>query len=105
LEEYLCFTVLSKLHESQASFSARLSQFWTHMLRNFQAQFEMVYAEKCAFESKGDQLARLYLTEEPVADLLEKEMSRHGIDHEPLNRDDLYSKYEAVAPEWMQIEH
>ena len=105
MEEYLCITVLSKPDESQAGFSARLSQFWTHMLRNFQANFELVYAEKCGFESRGDQLARLYLAEEPVADLLEREMSQHNIDHLPLDRDDLYSKYEAVAPEWMQIEH
>ena len=25
--------------------------------------------------------------------------------HEPIDRDDVYSKYEAVPPEWMWIEH
>ena len=37
--------------------------------------------------------------------MLESELAAAGLDHEPIDRDDLYSKYEASPPEWMQIEH
>ena len=42
---------------------------------------------------------------EEVLPLLEREFARDGFEHEPVDRDDTYTKYETVAPEWMQIEH
>jgi hypothetical protein len=105
LDEYVCITVLSAPGESQPEFSARLSRFWTHMLRSFKADFEKVYAEKAAFEEKTRRLTRQYLARDEVVPLLETEFAKAGIEHEPVDRDDTYSKYEAVAPEWMQIEH
>jgi hypothetical protein len=105
LDEYVCITVLSAPGEGQPEFSARLSRFWTHMLRNYKADFEKVYAEKAAFEERANRLARQYLAREEVVQLLESEFAKAGVEHEPVDHDDTYTKYEAVAPEWMQIEH
>jgi hypothetical protein len=105
LEEYVCITVLSVRGEPQPEFASRLSRFWTHMLRNYKADFEKVYAEKTTFEEKDCLLLRRYLVKEEVVPLLEGEFAKEGVEHEPVDRDDTYTKYEAVAPEWMQIEH
>ena len=105
MDEYVCITVLSAPGESQPEFSARLSRFWTHMLRSFKADFEKVYAETCRFEPRGDTLSRKYLFEETVGEKLETELAAAGVDFEPIDTDDIYSKYEASPPEWMQIEH
>ena len=53
MDEYACITVQSKPGESQADFSARLSRFWTHMLRNRKGDFEKVYAETTKFIPHG----------------------------------------------------
>jgi hypothetical protein len=105
LDEYVCITVLSAPGEGRSEFAARLSRFWTHMLRNYKSDFEKVYAEKAAFEQKADRLTRQYLALDEVVPLLEAEFAKAGVHHEPVDRADTYSKYEAVAPEWMQIEH
>jgi hypothetical protein len=105
LDDYLCLTVLSNPGESEADFSNRLSRFWTHMLRHFKADFEKVYAETTEFEPAGDCLSRMYLFHEDVIGRLEAELQTAGLGYEPIDRDEVYSKYEAVPPEWMQIEH
>jgi hypothetical protein len=105
LHDYLCLTVFSQPGESQADFSNRLSRFWTHMLRNFKTDFEKVYAETSQFETAGERLSRMYLFQEEVTDRLEAELQAAGIVYEPIDRDEVYSKYEAVPPEWMQVEH
>jgi hypothetical protein len=105
MDDYLCITVTSNPGEAQADFASRLSHFWTHMLRNHPAEFEKVYAETTAFDSHGEQLSRQYLVEEGVAELLKREFAAAGIGHEPIDRDDVYSKFEATPPEWMWIEH
>jgi hypothetical protein len=105
MDEYLCLTVLSLPGESQADFAARLSQFWTHMLRNHPAEFEKVYAETTTFGCEDDRQSRQYLVQGDVADLLEREFAAVGLDHESIDRDDVYSKYEATPPDWMWIEH
>lgn len=105
MDDYLCLTVVSRSGESAAEFAARLSQFWTHMLRNHPGDFARVYAETVAFGATGDVATRDYLVEAVAADLLERELSAAGIGYEPLDRDDVYSKYEATPPEWMWIEH
>jgi hypothetical protein len=105
MDEYVCITVLSQAGESAADFSARLSRFWTHMLRDRKPDFEKVYAETTKFTTHGDCLGRQYLAEIDVIDVLETEMRKSGIDFEPVSRDDIYSRYEATPPDWMQIEH
>jgi hypothetical protein len=105
MNDYVCVTVLSKPGESEADFKGRLSRFWTHMLRQRKDDFEKVYAETTQFEDNGGQLARQYLARLDVADVLEAELKSAGLEHEPIDRDELFSKYEASPPEWMQIEH
>jgi hypothetical protein len=105
VDEYVCITVLSKAGESEADFSARLSRFWTHMLRTRKPDFEKVYAETTAFEEDAGRWSRQYLAELGVADVVEAELRSAGLDFEPIDRDEVYSRYEAVPPEWMQIEH
>jgi hypothetical protein len=105
VNDYLCITVVSQPGEGQAGFAARLSRFWTHMLRNHPTDFEKVYAETTAFGEAGDRVTRQYLVEESVADLLEREFQAAGVEHEPIDRDDTYSKFEATPPDWMWIEH
>lgn len=105
MEEFICVTVLSRRGEAEAEFSARLSHFWTHMLRDLPDDFEKVYAETTQFEEMDGSLSRQYLAEESVIDLLEREMKAHDIAYRPIDRDDVYSKYEASGAGWMQIEH
>jgi hypothetical protein len=105
VDDYLCITVISHPGEGQGPFAARLSRFWTHMLRNHPHEFEKVYAETTAFEAAGDRVSRQYLVEEIVADVLEREFLAANVEHEPIDRGDRYSKYEATPPDWMWIEH
>jgi hypothetical protein len=105
VDDYVSVTVRSRPAEAEAEFAARLSRFWTHMLRDRPDDFERVYAETTRFEPAGDRLARQYLAELAVANLLESELTAAGLEFEPIDRDDLYSKYEAAPPAWMQIEH
>jgi hypothetical protein len=105
MDEYLCITLLSRPNENQSEFSGRLSQFWTYMLRTHPAEFEKVYAETTAFGAHGDRSSRQYLVEKNVADLLKQEFSAAALDHEPIDPDDIFSKYEAAPPDWMWIEH
>jgi hypothetical protein len=105
MDDYLCITVTSKPAEGQSDFAARLSRFWTHMLRTHPAEFARVYAETTAFGAADGKVTRQYLVEQAVAELREREFAAAGIGHEPIDRDDCYSKYEATPPDWMWIEH
>jgi hypothetical protein len=105
VDEYLCLTLLARPGESEAEFKARLSAFWTRMLRERPADFEKVYAETVAFERQTDRLSRKYLVEADVVGVLGPELSSAGLEHAPIDPDDLYSKYEAAPPEWFWIEH
>ena len=105
MDEYLCLTVFSRPGEAAADFSARLSRFWTHMLRGYPDDFEKVYAETTRFEPDGERQTRKYLVREGVVAFLDRELRLAEIDLDAVDRDDVYTKYEAVAPEWMQIEH
>lgn len=105
MSDYCCVTVVSKPGESQSDFAARLSEFWTHMLRNHPNDFEKVYAETTSFEEVDDCLSRMYLVQTEATQMLENEFVAAGLKHEPIDRDDVYSKYEATPPEWMWIEH
>ena len=105
MDEYVCITVLSRPGEDQGDFASRLSRFWTHMLRSRKPDFEKVYAETTTFEEAGGRWSRQYLAELGVADVVEAELRGAGLDFEPIDRDELFSRYEAVPPDWMQIEH
>ncbi len=105
MDEYLCLTLLSRPGEPEGEFKARLSAFWTRMLRERPADFEKVYAEAVAFEPHGGRLSRRYLVEAGAADVLAAELAAAGLEHAPIDPDDLYSKYEAAPPDWFWIEH
>ena len=103
--EYLCLTVKSNANEPEGDFKTRLSTFWTGMLRNQPDEFEKVYAETVKFGEESGKLTRQYLFETSIADLLENQLKAAHFDFEPLDHDDIYSKYEATPPDWMWIEH
>jgi hypothetical protein len=105
VEEYVCITVLSKPGEPQEAFSGRLSALWTGMLRSSKDDFEKVYAETTEFEEHGNRRSRQYLVEEGVIEVVERAFKVAGMDYQPIDREEVFSKFEAVAPEWMQIEH
>jgi hypothetical protein len=104
-DDYLMLTVHSRPGETEPDFKTRLSEFWTGQLRKHADEFEKVYAETVAFEPSGGRLSRQYLIEADVAGLLEGELKAGGVDFAPIDRDDVYTKYEATPPEWMWIEH
>lgn len=104
-DDYLCVTVRSRPGEGEPAFKSRLSEFWTHMLRQFPDEFEKVYAETSAFDADGDHCTRQYLVELSGIDVIKREMAAQKIDHQPIDRDDHYSKFEATPPEWIWIEH
>ncbi|MCE9533044.1 MAG: hypothetical protein K8T89_18250 [Planctomycetes bacterium] len=103
--DYLCLTLLSREGESEADFKSRLSQFWTHMLREHEELFERVYAEKSDFEKKSNRLGRQYLIEMGSETDLEVQCRARMMDFEALDLDEIYTKYDATPPEWFWIEH
>lgn len=105
MDEYLCLTLVGKPQEPESDFKARLTAFWTHMIRNRPADYERVYAEATAFGSAGGRPTRQYLAEAGVVGVLTAELAAAGVDFEPVDEDDVYSKYEASSPDWFQIEH
>jgi hypothetical protein len=105
MDEYLCLTVRSQPGESQAAFQGRLAEFWTRMLRTRPDDYEKVYAETTKFEAEDGTITRQYLIESPIAAVLTAELSGSQIDCDPVDEDDVYSKYEAAPPDWFWIEH
>lgn len=105
MDEFVCLTLLGKPGEPEASFKARLVAFWTHMLRTRPDDYEAVYSEATAFEDEGGRVARRYMVAAAGAAAVTAELAAAGIDHLPVDPDDLYSKAEASSREWFQIEH
>jgi len=105
MNDYVCITLCSHSGESASDFKSRLSAFWTHLLRHNPALFERVYAETAAFEPRGEILTRQYLVEAVGASAIEEVLREMALEFEPIDPEDLYSKYEAKPPEWFWIEH
>lgn len=105
MDEYVCVTVRSRPGEPADEFNKRLIGFWSGVLRASKPDYERVYAETTRFASDGGRLSRQYLIGADVADALAGELTAAGLDHDPVDADDLYSKYEATPPEWFQIPH
>jgi hypothetical protein len=103
--DYLCVTLLGQSGETQSAFKARLTAFWTHMLRNRPDDYERVYAEATAFGDHEGRPSRQYMVEVAGADVLVNELRAANLDFLPIDEDDTYSKYEATSPDWFQIEH
>ena len=105
MDDYCCLTVLSRPGESREAFNKRLIDFWTTMLRSRESDYERVYAEASSFKQQADRISREYLLESGVVDVLESELKTAGLDHDEVDRDELFSKYEASPPDWFQLEH
>ena len=105
MDEYICLTLIGRPGEPEAGFKGRLSTFWTHVLRTRPDDYEKVYAEATKFESSGDRVSRQYMIEAGVADVLVAELRSAGVDFEPIDADDTYTKYEASGPDWFQLDH
>lgn len=105
MDEYVSIQVCSRARESASEFSKRLTEFWTVFLRSRPDDYRGVYAESTRFQPAGDAIGRNYLVNLEVVSKVETELASAGIRHEPIDRDDIFSKFEAVAPEWFQIPH
>lgn len=105
MDEYLCLTVVANPGELAAAFKARLTVLWTHLLRTRPDDYAKVYAEATAFGTTAGRVSRQYMAEAGVADVLTAELTAAGFAVEPVDPDDVYSKYEASGSEWFQIEH
>lgn len=105
MDDYVCIDVQSDPDEPADIFNKRLIAFWSHMLRSRPSEYLRVHAESAQSESHASRWSRKYLVGVDVVDVLADEMARAGIYYGPIDRDDLYSKYEAAPPEWFQIPH
>lgn len=105
MDEYVCVTVRSRPGEPADEFNKRLIAFWSDMLRGRKDEYDRVYAETTKFAPAGDRLTRQYMVGAEVADIVVGELTAAGIDHDAVDPDDVYSKYEATPPDWFQIPH
>lgn len=105
MTDYLCITMIGRPDEAEADFKARLTEFWTHMLRNRPDDYERVYSEAKEFDTHGDRPTRQYIAEAGVMGVLTAELTAAGVDFLPVDEDEIYSKYEASSSDWFQIEH
>jgi len=105
VDDHLCIEVRSKSGESKAEFNKRLIEFWSRLLRTRPDDYKRVYAESADADGGVSTFSRKYLVHVEVAEVLETELANGGLEHKPIDRDDLYSKYEAAPPEWFQIPH
>jgi hypothetical protein len=105
VDEYLHMTLLSREGEAEADFQTRISQTWTSVLRTSEEAFEKVYAELTTYEKVGARLGRKYMVEADGIDELLSLLKGVSMDVAEVDRDDVYSKYEATPPEWFWIEH
>jgi hypothetical protein len=102
---YLSLTILAKLGESESAFRSRLTSLWTHMLRTHPDEYEKVYSEAVDFEEEKGRIAREYMIEPGVAELLLGELRAKGFEWLPIDEDEEYSKAEASSSDWVQLEH
>ncbi|HET6572135.1 MAG TPA: hypothetical protein VFG68_00910 [Fimbriiglobus sp.] len=105
MDDYHCLTLVGQPGEPETDFKARLTAFWTHLIRTRPDDYARVHAEATAFASSGERPTRQYLAEAGVVGALTAELTAAGVDFEPVDEDEVYSKYEASSPDWFQIEH
>jgi hypothetical protein len=105
VDDYLCLTLVARTGESEPDFRLRLTSFWTSMLRVHPDDYEKVYAEATHFGTTNGCVSRQYMVEVSAVDALCRELTAAEVDFAPVDRTDLYSKYEATPPDWFWIEH
>jgi hypothetical protein len=105
VDEYVILTVTGQPGEGEAAFKTRLSAFWTRVLRGRPDDYEGVYAEATRYGRDGECLTRQYFVAADRIEAILAELDAAGVRHAPVDRDDLYSKYEATSPDWFQLDH
>jgi len=105
MTEYVCLTLLAEPGEAEASFKSRLTGLWSVMLKTVPLEYEKVYSEAVQFEREAGLVARRYMIDPKVLDILLPLLASRMIAHLPVEADDLYSKAEASSNEWFQLEH
>src|SRR5215213_627431 len=90
VDEYVDVTVKSRPGEGPDEFNKRLIAFWSHVLRSRPEEYAQVYAETTRFGAAGGRVTRQYMIGTAVAAVLVAEMDGAGIDHDPVDPDDLY---------------
>lgn len=103
--EYLCLTVLAGPGEAEPAFKARLTTFWTHLLRTAPDTYDAVYAEAKAFETTDGRVSRAYMVEAGAAGAVLRALEATGLTAVPPDPDDTYTKYEASGSDWFQLAH
>jgi hypothetical protein len=103
--EYLCLTLIANAGEAETAFKARLTAFWTQLLRTAPDTYEAVFAEAKTSGVTDGKVSREYMVEADAAEAVSSALTTNGIAALPLNPDDVYSKYEASGSEWFQIPH
>lgn len=101
---YLCLNVVASAGESETAFKSRLTAAWTHLLRTAPDTYKAVYAEAKEFET-SDRVSRAYMVEAEAAEAVVAALATQGVAAQPIDPDDVYSKYEASGSEWFQIPH
>ncbi len=104
-DEFACVTVTAAAGEPEAAFKSRLVAFWSHYLRSRPDDYERVYAEATAFETVAGRVTRQYMVEVAGVPTLTASLTEAGLAFDPVDMDDLYTRYEAAPPDWFQIEH
>lgn len=105
MDEFVCLTLLAHPNEDEAAFKTRLTEFWTHMLRNRPDDYEGVYAEARDFDEEGGRTCRQYMVELDAIDTVTAELTARDMPFTPVDHDDLYNRSEASSSEWFQIPH
>jgi len=106
LDEFLCLTLLANVAESETAFKARLTAFWTHMLRHQPSLYEQVYSEASKFDIEDGRLRRQYMIRPEVVGDLTNELTAQEVHFLEVDESELYSKAEAASsPDWFQIDH
>jgi hypothetical protein len=104
-DDYLCLTVKSHSGENAESFNRRLITFWSQMLREQKDAYVRVYAETSLLGAHGDRASRQYLVGADAIATIERSLGEAGVDHDPIDADEMYSRFEATSPDWFQIPH
>ncbi len=103
--DYLCLTILANTGEAEAAFKARLTAFWSHLIRSAPDTYGAVFAEAKAFEATDGTMSRAYVVEAGAAEPLIAALTATGLTALPLDPDETYTKYEASGSDWFQIAH
>jgi hypothetical protein len=103
--EYLCLTLLANPGEPEAAFKARLTAFWTLLLRTQPDTYKAVFAEAKHFDTTDGRPSRAYMVEVGVVDAVVAALVASGVSALVPDPDDTYTKYEASGSEWFQIPH